>query len=213
MFTPSMPDPMLTGGILPPEITFLGNGNNTFDIGSARTDRIVVVAVQGEADSASVAPIPTINGTPAEIIDRRSAADRMGLFYAVVPTGTTVTIAGGINAGRTSTWLITNVNQLALSEVGSGATPELTLTPESWPSLPAAVIGIARTRSNMSSGEMGGSGVVNSVVTDNTANSGSGSSGIIYGHALTDGAGVGSVTFTSAANFSAGLCAIGVFTL
>lgn len=201
---------LLGGSITPPEITFLGNGNGSFSIGAARSDRIVVVASQREDDTTTTVPTPTINGVAATAIDQRSAADNMGLFYAVVPSGTSVTIAGG--STRTSSWMITNVNQLAQSNVGSGATATLTITPSSWPDLPAAIIGIARTRSTMSGGTMGGSGVVNTVVTDYTNASGGGASGVIYGHALTDGAGAGSVTFTSGSAFSSGLCAIGVFT-
>lgn len=209
MFTPSTPDISLMNGGEPPEISFLGNGNGSFAMGAARPDRIIVVAVQYESDASVQVSVPTCNGVAMTAIDRRTAPDPMGLFYAVVPTGTTATIANGET--RTSTWMITNVNQLADSVVGSGSTASISLT-RTMPSAPAAIIGIARTRSEMTSGTMSGSGVITGVTVSRVFNSAAAASGGVFGYALTTGAGSGTLTFTSGVAFSSGLSAMAIFT-
>lgn len=193
-----------------PEITLLGTALGTYDIGPARPDRIVVIAGQREQDASGAYGNFTITGFTVNGVYRGASSDPMGMDYALVPTGTTVTVSGG--SARWCVWLITGVTQLEQTLTGTVSGTDVTMS-GTFSGKPAAVLAISRSRSVMNSGSVSSTGLVRGHVLDTTNNSGSGASGWIASHANVDGAGAGALIHTSANAYSAGIGAAGVFTM
>lgn len=194
-----------------PAISFLGafsTSSSGISIGPARSDRIIVVAAQREDDTNTTCPLPTINGSASTVVYQASAQDNMCIGYAVVPTGTTVDIAGGQT--RTAAWMITNVTSLLTTLTGSGTSTSISLNYD-YPSSYCAVIGIARSRSSMGTSTMSATGTLASATKDTSTTSGSGNSGWVAGNASSQNSGTGVLSFGNSNNFSSGIAAAGVF--
>jgi phytoene dehydrogenase-like protein len=194
-----------------PSVSFLGafsTSSTGMAIGQARPDRIVVVAAQREDDSSTTCPMPTINGVTASTVYQGVAPDNMCIGYAVVPTGTTVSVADGQT--RTAAWVIQGASTLEQSITNSGTGTSIDLT-GTMPQPYGVMIGIARSRSTMSTSSVTTSGLVSSGVKDTSTTSGGGSSGWVAASALTNGAGSGTMTLTNSTSYSSGIAAAGVF--
>lgn len=193
-----------------PIVTFLGAFSNSasgLSIGTARSDRIVVVAAQREDDTNTTCPLPTINGAAPSVVYQGSAPDNMCIGYSVVTTGTTVDIAGGQT--RTAAWVITGVTTLdqTITNTGTGTAIDLTGT---MPTKRGAIVGIARSRSNMGTSSATGSGTISGVVKDTSTTSGGGSSGWVAASGYTT-SGSGTLSLSQTNSYSSGIAAAGVF--
>ena len=194
----------------PPVVSFLAAFATSITglaIGAARSDRIVVVAAQREDDTNTTCPLPTINGAAPTVVYQGSAPDNMCIAYAVVPTGTTVDIAGG--QARTAAWLIVGATTLdqTITNTGTGTSIDLTST---MPGDAGVIIGIARSRSSMGTSSATGSGTVTGVVKDTSTTSGGGSSGWVAASGYTTG-GSGTLSLSQTNSYSSGIAAAGVF--
>lgn len=113
------------GGMLLPILTFRQSANDTADaasysfssqaIGTAASDRLVIVAVHWDASSSRTISSATIGGVAATVavqkINSGATPTGVGLIYAAVPTGTTATVAvtmsGGVVRMGIGLWTLT----------------------------------------------------------------------------------------------------------
>lgn len=119
MTFPLMPMPAIN--FSPPVVTFQGNVSSSSNlttysfaavpIGTASADRYVIVAAHTDVGGASPTVV-TIGGITADLLQ---ANDGVGLFMALVPTGTTATItatySSAVNRCALGIWSATNVSR------------------------------------------------------------------------------------------------------
>lgn len=203
-----MPHCSMIGGA-PPVITYLGTGLGPFAIGDARPDRMIVVFDFNESDASAALASVTIGGIAATLINNPTMPDPMGAAFAVVPTGTTVSISktGGGGGGGQEVYMITGLvnNAVFHSATTGGAGPILTvatITPSGF----SVVLAAARSRTSNgvytvnAGGTIAGTGVVG-----NQGNFGGGSSpSRIVASASASSAGAAPISLIGAGSYSTG---------
>jgi hypothetical protein len=101
---------------------------NSTSIGSAATDRYVVIGASGSSGTTSGISSITVNGNNAtELVQVSGSTVAAGLFIAAVPTGTTanivVTFGGGKERCDVGVWKVTKLNSATpydTASLGSG---------------------------------------------------------------------------------------------
>lgn len=117
-------------------------------IGTAATDRLVIVAVYWESGSGSISLASgTIGGVTADISITRSGSIACALMTARVPTGTTATITVTLSGGATkcaigvwsATGVVSATPDATGDDVGAGSVSAQMTVPESGFLIAAAV--------------------------------------------------------------------------
>lgn len=181
---------------------------SNFDIGPARSDRIIVVAAQVEDDTTRQTSAPTISGVTLLPVYNPTEPDNEGMWYAVIPTGTTLTITGGKT--RSAYWVLTGVTGLEAQPTGSSATSNIALSVN--PTKSAVVCAIARSRSSMGASSPNASGSLGTPTLLTSSTSGGGNSGWMAVSALAAAGGSGTLNMQQANAYSSGTGGGGVFT-
>ncbi len=191
-------------GQSPPEITYLGSGTGPFNIGPARSDRLLVAFLGYESDAATQVGAVTIGGVSATFEYNPIVSDPFGIARAIVPTGTTASLTTS-GAFALAVYMITGLANVAkysdnaTSSPGTNCVQSIT-TPEGF----SAVLCGARSRNGNAPFTCTGTGPAVNMQANSTYNLGGGSNpGYVFGSTVANGA--GSPTITQVGSFSSGL--------
>lgn len=205
------------GGAEPPEITYLGDSFGSLSInvgiGDDRPDRIIVFASQYELDGSTAITHSYSLGTPSYVY-RPTINDPIALSYAVIPTGSSLTLTSSGTATRMklAVWKITGANTLdsTLTGVIAGSTANLNGTS---PSTPSAIIGVSRSRGAQLATSATVSGTFEDPSLDYAYSSGGGQSNMSGASCYANSAGAGTLSINTNASFTSGIAGGGIFTL
>lgn len=162
-------------------ISYLGFDLSSVDIGPERADRIIVYAGVGEDDSPATLSSCMFNGISGTIIANPAVPDNGGMAYAVVPTGTTITVVPSQPGFRIGfLWIITGYKYGFDNVATTGAS---TVNPTT-PMTNSTIVGFARARGPGIGGlSMSGSGLLGSSFLDANVNTGGGTApSVTVGH-------------------------------
>lgn len=187
-------------------VTYLGQGNS-FNIGVARPDCLIVTCGFTENDSASGSSAWAIAGVTGTLVYGGSSSDRMAMVYRNVTTGGTISTGG---LGFNFAWMINGLtnNTLFTSNLAGNSGGTITTTVSTPTGVASCIINMARSMGSFGSNTLtaSGAGYGGTATLNFAANTGGGGNpGIMGGFVRTNGLGGNVAVVDTASGWSAGL--------